>query len=228
MSNRFDRNKELINDTEQEKLKNCTVAIVGLGGLGGHISEQLARLGIGSLILIDGDKIDESNLNRQLFATEKNIGQYKTEAAIERLMLINSSVKYICHSQLLDNINAVEILSGADIVLDAVDNISTRFVLQKACKNLNIPLVHGSIGGWYGQVSFIAPGDDTLNLIYPTEATHGVEKKLGNPAFTPAVIASIEVAESLKYILNKGNLLCKKMLYVDLLNQDYTIIELNN
>jgi molybdopterin-synthase adenylyltransferase len=227
MSNRFDRNKELINDSEQEKLNSCTVAVVGLGGLGGHISEQLARLGIGSLILIDGDKIDESNLNRQLFATEKNIGHYKAEAAKERLMLVNSSAKYICHSLLLDDTNAVEIISGADIVLDAVDNIPTRFLLQKVCKKLNIPLVHGSIGGWYGQVSFIAPGDDTLNLIYQREATHGIEKKLGNPAFIPATIASIEVAESLKYILNKGNLLRKKMLYVDLLNQDYTIIELN-
>lgn len=227
MSNRFDRNKELINDSEQAKLNSCTVAVVGLGGLGGHISEQLARLGIGSLILIDGDKIDESNLNRQLFATEKNIGRYKAEAAKERLMLANSSIKYICHSLLLNDTNAVEILSGADIVLDAVDNIPTRFLLQRICKNLNIPLVHGSIGGWYGQVSFIAPGDDTLNLIYPGEITHGVEKKLGNPAFTPAVIASIEVAESLKYLLNKGNLLRKKMLYIDLLNQDYTIIKLN-
>lgn len=227
MSNRFDRNKELISEAEQKKLSSFTAAIVGLGGLGGHISEQLARLGIGSLILIDGDQIDESNLNRQIFATEKNIGHYKTEAAKERLMSVNSNTKYILHALLLDNTNAAEILSGADIVLDAVDNISTRFLLQRICKNLNIPLVHGSIGGWYGQVSFISPGDDTLYLIYPSEATHGIEEKLGNPAFIPAVIASLEVAESIKYLLNKGNLLRKKLLYVDLLNQDYTVIALD-
>jgi molybdopterin/thiamine biosynthesis adenylyltransferase len=226
MSNRFDRNKELISEIEQEKLNNFTVAVVGLGGLGGHIAEQLARLGIGKLILIDGDRIDESNLNRQLFAIEKNIGQYKTEAAKERLMSVNSNAKYICHNQLLNEINADKILSEANIVLDAVDNVSTRFVLQKTCKDLNIPLVHGSIGGWFGQVSFIYPGDDTLSLIYPEKAMHGIEEKLGNPAFIPAIIASIEVAEALKYILKKGDLLRKKMLYVDILNQDYTIINL--
>lgn len=226
MPDRYARNKELISEAEQQKLKSFTAAVVGLGGLGGHISEQLARLGIGNLILIDGDKIDESNLNRQLFATEKNIGQYKAEAANERLMAVNSNVTYTCHTSLLNESNSEELLFGANIVIDAVDNVSTRFLLQKICKKLNVPLVHGSIGGWYGQVSFIFPGDDTLSLIYPSENIHGIEKELGNPAFTPAVVASIEVSEALKYLLNKGELLQKKMLYINLLSHDYTIINL--
>lgn len=221
---RYSKNRELISTTEQEKLANFTVAVVGLGGLGGHISEQLSRLGIGRLILVDADKVDNSNLNRQIFATEKNIGQFKAEAAKARLTNINSSIEYNCHVEYFDETNAEKILSGVDIVVDAVDNIPSRFLLQKVCKNLKIPFVHGSIGGWYGQVSFIQPGDDTLNLIYPDDNVVGVKNTLGNPAFTPALIASIEVAEVLKYLLNKGELLHNKMLFVDLLHQDYMII----
>lgn len=225
-SNRYARNKELINSDEQEKLSEFTVAVVGLGGLGGNISEQLARLGIGNLILIDTDVVDETNLNRQLFATEKNIGQVKAEAAKERLMDVNSGINYIFHSVYLNDSNAESILSKANIVVDAVDNVPTRFLLQDMCKRLNIPLVHGSIGGWYGQVSFIMPGDDSLNLIYPEKNAVGIEKKLGNPSFTPALIASIEVCEVIKYLLNKGDLLIKKLLFVDLMNHDYMKIDL--
>jgi molybdopterin/thiamine biosynthesis adenylyltransferase len=87
-------------------------------------------------------------------------------------------------------------------------------------------MVHGSIGGWYGQVSFIYPGDDTLDLIYTDKQGAGVEKKLGNPAFTPALVASLEVSETLKYLLNKGELLRGKMLFIDLMMQDYMVIQL--
>lgn len=224
---RYSRNKELISEDEQRKLADYTVAVIGLGGLGGHISEQLARLGIGTLVLIDADKVDESNLNRQLFATEVSIGQLKAEAARERLAKVNSNVNLKCYSAYFDESSASQLLSGVDIVVDAVDNITTRFVLQKICKDLNLPLVHGSIGGWYGQVCFIAPGDDTLDLIYTDKQGTGVEKKLGNPSFTPAMIASAEVAETIKFLLGKGELLRKKMLFIDLLMQDYMIITLN-
>jgi len=143
-------------------------------------------------------------------------------------MAVNSNVKYTYYTSLLNESNSEELLFGANIVIDAVDNVSTRFLLQKICKKLNVPLVHGSIGGWYGQVSFIIPGDDTLSLIYPSENIHGIEKELGNPAFTPAVVASIEVSEALKYLLNKGELLQKKLLYINLLSHDYTVIELDS
>ncbi|MFA9424035.1 MAG: ThiF family adenylyltransferase [Sedimentibacter sp.] len=223
---RYSRNKKLISENEQQKLENFTVAVIGLGGLGGHVSEQLSRLGIGKLVLIDPDKIDESNLNRQLFATEKSIGQFKTEAAKERLTQVNSHTECIYYTEYFSETNADKILSGVNVVVDAVDNIETRFLLQKICKKSNLPLVHGSIGGWYGQVCFIAPGDDTLNLIYPDKKVVGVEKELGNPAFIPAMVASIEVAEVLKYVLNKGDLLQNKMLFIDLLTHDYMVIKL--
>lgn len=106
-----------------------------------------------------------------------------------------------------------------------LDNISTSFVLQNVCKNINKPLVHGSIGGWFGQVSFIMPGEDTLSLLYPNAKNIKLKCSLCNPAFTPAVVASIQVAEAIKYLLKKGNLLQKKVLFIDLLNHDYNLVE---
>lgn len=224
---RYQRNQNLISQEEQTKLAGSTVAVVGLGGLGGNTSEQLARLGIGKLILIDLDCFDPTNLNRQLFATEANLGERKVKGALDRLSQVNSELDYVCVDERLTEDNASEILKDAQIVVDAVDNIETRMMLQKICKSLKLPFVYGAIGGWYGQVSFIAPGDDTLNLIYPETGAIGIEKKLGNPSFTPALVSSIQVAEVLKYLLGKGELLQKKLLIIDLLNQDYSVIDLN-
>lgn len=223
---RYDRNRELISEREQERLTEAVVAVVGLGGLGGHSSEELARMGIGHLILIDFDVFDESNLNRQLFATEETLGHSKAEKARERLTMVNSDIVYSVHDVPLTSDNARELLLGAEIVVDALDSIPTRLILKDACRELGIPLVYGAIGGWYGQVSFIEPGDDTLDLLYPDPTAQGIEKKLGNPSFTPALVASIQVAETLKYLLGKGNLLKNKVLLIDLLCQDYQILEL--
>lgn len=224
---RYQRNKNLISPEEQTLLAGSCVAVIGLGGLGGHTAEQLARLGVGKLILIDLDCFDETNLNRQLFATEQNLGQRKVEGARQRLMAVNSALDYVYFDEKLTKENAAELLKGAQIVVDAVDNIETRLTLQAICKVLGLPLVYGAIGGWYGQVSFISPGDDTLNLIYPETDAVGIEKKLGNPAFTPAVVSSIQVAEVVKFLLGKGELLNKKLLLIDLLNQEYTVLDLN-
>lgn len=225
-SARYQRNRELISTAEQDKLRQSTVAVIGLGGLGGHSAEELARLGVGRLILMDMDYLDETNLNRQLFATEANIGQRKTQGARERLLQVNSELNYHFVDEPLTRENAKAVLSGAQIVVDGLDNIPARLILQEACRDLKIPLVYGAIGGWYGQVSFIAPGDDTLARLYPDETATGVEKRLGNPSFTPALVASIQVAETLKFLLGKGELLTKKVLLIDLLEQSYTIIDL--
>ncbi len=226
LSGRYNRNKNTISAEEQKVLKAATACVVGLGGLGGHIAEQLARLGIGELILIDGDIVEESNLNRQLFATEKTLGLNKAAAAELRLRDVNSEVRCKFHSQKLTDENALELLCGADIVFDAVDNIPTRKLMQRACRELNLPLIHGAIGGWYGQVSVVMPDDDTFDKLYPKESGKGLESVLGNPAFTPAIIASIQVAEAVKYLLGTGELLRGKLLRFDLLMQEYTIIQL--
>ncbi len=115
----------------------------------------------------------------------------------------------------MSNENCERFINGCQIVIDALDSIDDRFILQNSCKNLNIPLVHGAISGWYGQISIIYPGDDTLEHIYKSKKE--IENKLGNHSFTPGLVASIQVSEVIKVLLKKGDILRSKVLLIDLL-----------
>lgn len=223
---RYLRNQSTISLDEQAVLKASTVAVVGLGGLGGWASEYCARLGIGKLILIDYDRIETSNLNRQLFAIESNIGVDKAMAAFERLHLVNSEVVYHFEKKRLSEENAIELLNGADIVIDALDSISSRRILFKACKALNIPCVHGSIGSWFGQVLFVDPKSNVMESLYQNNHEKGIEQGLGNPVFTASCIASIQVAEICKYLLGKESDLRNRLLSIDLLNMEFITIDI--
>lgn len=223
---RYLRNQSTISLDEQTILKASTIAIVGLGGLGGWSSEFCARLGIGKIILIDQDFIEVSNLNRQVFATETAIGIEKTQAALKRLIEVNSETEYVVHKLRLDDTNAINLLRGADIVIDALDSIASRKVLVKACQSLHIPCVHGSIGSWYGQVLFLASQSNVFEHLYQNVSEKGIEQELGNPVFTAACIASIQVAEVCKYLLKKDSLLRNRLLSINLLNMEFITIDL--
>jgi len=226
MKNRYKRNIGTLTIEENEKLKDFKVCVVGCGGLGGYIIEMLGRIGVGYITAIDGDVFDESNLNRQILCQENNIGVSKAKEAKFRMEKVNSniSVNFVC--DFLDKKNTKIMLKNHDIVIDALDNIKTRFLLQESCEELEIPLIHGAIEGWYGQVCTIFPGDKTLNNIYKNKEKE-LDNKLGNPSFTPANIASIQVSEAIKVLLNKGEILRKKLLIIDLLYNEHNIIEIN-
>ena len=226
VEHRYDRNKSLISQKEQEILAEKTVGVIGAGGLGGYLAELVVRLGIGKVIVIDGDLFEESNLNRQRFSNEDNLGKPKATEAKRELERINSQVEIVAVHDRISLDNGKELLKGADLVLDGVDNARTRLLLQEICKQLEIPLVHGAIGGWYGQVSVVMPGDDTLSTIYSDPDAKGIEKALGNPSFTPALVASYQVAEALKLLLGRGEILRKKILYIDTLSNSTSILEL--
>jgi molybdopterin/thiamine biosynthesis adenylyltransferase len=226
MADRYARNKNSIDSADQAKLGACCVAVVGLGGLGGYIAEQLARIGIGKLILIDGDVFEPSNLNRQLLATESNLGRSKAEVAQERVALVNASVQVTSHATRLDADNAPRLLFDACLVMDAVDSVSTRRLLQDVCEKLDLPMVHGAISGWCGQVSFIAPKDRLIDLLYPPTLLRDSDTQWGNPPFTPGLVASIQVAEAVKWILNKGELLQNRVLRIDLSTHEYEVIKI--
>lgn len=223
---RYKRNIKALSLEENIILNNSKVCVAGCGGLGGYIIEMLGRLGAGTITAIDGDVFEESNLNRQLLMDEASIGKSKALAAKERMSCINSKIKVIAVKEFITQANAEQLLGGHNVVVDALDSISSRFILQNACENLGIPFVHGAIAGWYGQVSTIYPGERTLCKIYADSKTQGLEKELGVPSFMPALISSIEVSETVKILLGKENLLRNKLLFIDLLNHDYDIIEL--
>lgn len=223
---RYQRNMNAITPEENQRLKDFHVLVVGCGGLGGYIIEMLSRLGIGTLTVVDGDVFDETNLNRQLLSSEASIGMPKVFAAKERVGLVNSQVKVHPIHALLDLENGLDIVSGKDLVFDALDNVGSRLVLEDLCETAGVPLVHGAIAGWFGQVSVILPGDRTLHSILPEGVNKGIEVELGNPAFTPALVASIEVAEGMKVLLGRDGILQNQLLTIDLLNQEYEVLSL--
>lgn len=222
---RYQRNRQTIPTAQQLTLFRSRVAVIGCGGLGGYVLEELARLGMGTIIAIDPDVFEEHNLNRQLLATPATLGQAKVAAAAARIAEINPAVTLVPHHAAYCPANGDELLRGADVVVDALDSIQVRLALAVTCAGLGIPLVHGAIGGWYGQVATQFPGEDTLQQIYRLwENGGGVEKQLGNPAFTPAVVASIQVAEAAKILLGQGTLLRQRQLVINLLDMSFTEI----
>ncbi|MGD9475720.1 MAG: ThiF family adenylyltransferase [Eubacteriaceae bacterium] len=216
---RYERNFPAFSETDFEKIRTAKVCVVGCGGLGGYIIEMLARVGIGSLILIDGDVFEDSNLNRQLNATQKNLGDSKAKAAAQRVKLINKDVNTCYYKEFLTAENGQELIDDAIIIIDALDNVKTRLILQKLCKEKGIPLIHGAIGGWFAQVTTVFPEDDTLSRLY-SDKKDTDSKALGNPSFTPALAASIQVSECLKVITEKDDLLRNQLLYIDLLSNE--------
>lgn len=223
---RYMRNMETLSIEENERLKDFRACVVGCGGLGGNIIEQLGRLGIGHITAVDGDVFEESNLNRQLLSDICNLGCSKALEAEKRMKRVNPLITVMPIYLRLNMDNGMDIIRNHHVIIDALDNIESRLILEELAENAGIPLVHGAIAGWFGQVTTVFPGDRTLSLLYPHEAKHGIEKELGNPSFTPALVSSIQVAEAVKVMIRRGNLLRRKLLYINLLSQEYEIIEL--
>ena len=222
---RYSRNKNLMSDDEIILLSQKKVCVLGLGGLGGYIVEMLSRIGVGSLTLVDGDVFDETNLNRQLFSSMNNLGSSKALEAEKRVRGINPLTKVIPVYEFIDSSNAMKIIANHDVIVDALDSIDLRKSIARACTELNLPLVHGAIAGWYGQVATIYPNDTTLDILYPKDIKRGIEKELGNPSFTPALVASIQVSEVIKLLLNRGDLLRNSFMMIDLYTNDIEVIK---
>ena len=222
MPARYQRNRTTVSTAEQLKLFRSRVVVVGAGGLGGYVVEELARLGVGTLAVADPDTFEEHNLNRQLLASVGNLGAPKVEAAVERVGTINPAVRLVPLRLHFSRENGPELLSGADAAVDALDTVTDRVELARACREAGVPMVHGAIAGWYGQMATQMPGEDITPFIYPPgSAPKGVETKLGNPSFTPAVVASLQVAEVCKILLGKGGILNRRMLLLDLLEMAF-------
>jgi molybdopterin/thiamine biosynthesis adenylyltransferase len=224
---RYQRNRQSITTRRQLRLFRAKVAVIGCGGLGGYVVEELARLGAGQLTVIDPDVFEEHNLNRQVLATFTVLGKAKVETAAERVKEINPAVTVIPVKRAFTKENGPELLKGMDVVVDALDSISVRLELAEVCKSLNIPLVHGSIGGWYGQVTTQFPGEDALEKLYPKHAAKkGIETELGNLSFTAGFVAAIEAAEVCKILVGEGTPLRRRMLTINLLDMEIVEIQL--
>lgn len=216
MPRRYLRNLGTVGFEGQKKLLKSRVAVIGLGGLGGYISLALARMGVGTLVLVDGDVFVDHNLNRQALSEVNAMGKPKAEVAERVVARINPAVEVIAWKEFVRADNLDRILERCQVVVDGLDNMPARLDLEEAARKAGIPLVHGAIAGFTGQVLTIFPGDPGLKAIYgenPPE--RGAEVELGTPAATPMMVAAIQVQEVIKILLGKGQLLRRKLLLID-------------
>lgn len=222
---RYQRNQRSLSCGQQLSLFRSKVAVIGCGGLGGYIVEELARVGIGNITIVDPDTFEEHNLNRQLFSKLDNLGQPKVAVAADRILEINPAVTIVPVHDAFTGRNGSVLIEKVDVVADALDSIHRRLELAEVCEKCGIPLVHGSVGGWYGQVTTQFPGEYTLQKIYSRhDDERGIEKDLGNLSFVVPIIASIEVAEIVKILLGEGSTLRGKMLSLNFLDVEFTEI----
>lgn len=225
---RYLRNYGTVGLDGQLALLRATVAVIGLGGLGGFVVEGLVRMGVGRLVLVDGDTFGEHNLNRQLLSDETSLGQSKAHVAAERARRVNPSVEAIPHVEWASEETLPGILSDVDVVVDALDRLPTRLILQAQAARANVPMVHGAIAGWMGQVMTILPGDPGLYALYGKDVPEqGVEAELGCPVASPMLVAAWQVHETIKLLLHKGELLRNKMLFIDTLVNEMRILALS-
>jgi molybdopterin/thiamine biosynthesis adenylyltransferase len=216
---RYLRNLGTVGMEGQARLLRAAVAVVGLGGLGGYVAEALARMGVGRLILIDGDVFEEHNLNRQVLSTEGRLGDSKAQTAKQHIAEINGAVEVTAQATVLTRENLPTLLAGADVIVDGLDRLPTRLMLQEGAQALGIPLVHGSIAGFLGQVMTIFPGDPGLRGLYGEAdglPERGLEAQLGTPAATPMAVAAWEAQEAVKVLLGRGKLLRNRLLVMDM------------
>ena len=218
---RYQRNRTTLTQSGQLELFRSRVAVIGCGGLGGYVIEELARLGVGQLVAIDPDVFEEHNLNRQLLSSPRSLGQAKVEMAAARVAEVNPAVTLTPWQVAFGAANGDELFQGVQVVVDALDSIPVRLELVEVCSRLGIPLVHGAIAGWYGHVATQFPGEQSIQKIYASWVEgKGIEQQLGNPSFTPAVVASLEVAEVCKVLLGQGEPLQRRQLAIDLLEME--------
>jgi molybdopterin/thiamine biosynthesis adenylyltransferase len=213
---RYSRNQKTLSCADQLKLLEAHIAVIGLGGLGGTVAEILARLGIGTITLVDGDTFDESNLNRQLFCTTSTLGQSKAEAAEARLKSVNPAVQPIPFKEFFSAVNSGRLLAGVDLAVDCLDTITDRFVLEQACRKNSIPLISAAIGGTSGQATVIFPEDEGLRSIYGTAETapsRGAEAAYGTLPFAAFYMAAVECA-ALAGLLLSGSSNLRNRLFV--------------
>jgi len=197
----------------QERLKKAKVFVAGAGGLGCPISVYLAVAGVGHIRIADHDRIDLSNLNRQILHWNRDIGRLKADSVGEKLSEINPYVKIEAMSKTIDEGSVSSLTDGFDAIVDAMDNWPARYILNRAAVERKIPLFHGAVRGLEGRAMTIIPGKTAcLRCMY-----HGTPPPEKSPVLgaTPSIIASIQVTEVIKYLVGVGDLLADRLLIYD-------------
>jgi len=201
---RYARNMGIFGISGQMKLLSSKVLVVGCGGLGTWVIEICARAGIGELHLLDGDVFEETNLNRQLYCTPGNLGKSKAQEAAERVSLVNPACEAHPLFLRLTEENASSLLRGKNAAVDALDNNSSREILFRHARKEGVPVIHGAVGGMWGQCGILFPEDPSLLDFFASPGEElpegGAEKEKGNPPCTVASIGALQATLLLKLL----------------------------
>ena len=219
---RYARNCPALTEEESVALGRKRVLVVGCGGLGGHIIDQLARIGVGMLRVVDGDVFEVSNLNRQLLSQVPLLGISKAKAAAEHIARVNPDITAEAVEAFMNEENVRSLIAGCDAVLDALDNIPGRRILAAACEEAGIPYIYGAIQGWVAQAGVSMPGDHLIETLFPAEVEIRDKSVL---SFTPALCASMQCALCVKLLTGRP-VKTGTIYYFDLLNQEFETISM--
>ncbi len=208
----------------QKKLLEAKVLVVGAGGLGSPASIYLAAAGVGTIGIIDADRVDLTNLHRQVLHFDKDVNRYKTASAKEHLEALNPDVKVIEHRTFLDASNALEIIGGYDVVINGCDNFATRYLVNDACVLLKKPLIDASILRFEGQATVYLPGQGCYRCLYPEPPPPGMVPNCAQAGIIGALaghMGTLQAVEAIKVILGIGEPLAGRMLLYDALRGEY-------
>jgi sulfur-carrier protein adenylyltransferase/sulfurtransferase len=199
----------------QQKLKQAKVLVIGAGGLGCPALTYLAAAGVGTIGIVDFDRVEMSNLHRQVLYGVSDVGRPKALAAAERLRSQNPHIRVVTHTEGLTRDNALTIAKDYDLVVDGSDNFPTRYLVNDTCVLLDIPLVFGSIYKFEGQVSvFNYQGGPTYRCLYPTPPEEGEVPncaEIGVLGILPGIIGSLQAVEAIKLVTGLGEVLSGKL-----------------
>ena len=217
-----------VGEEGQEKLKRSKVLVVGAGGLGAPNLQYLTAAGIGELSIMDDDLVNEDNLHRQILYGGHDLGKLKTIIAKERLNTLNPFIKHHVINIRLNSGNALRVIKEYDLVIDATDNFSTRYLINDACIILGKPWIYGSVYQYEGEVSvFNYKNGPSIRCLFE----HVEDKKnIPNPAdsglfgILPGIIGSFQANEAIKVITGIGEALSGKLLYFNTLNNNSRLI----
>ncbi len=213
---RYDRQLRILGfGTEaQLRLKNSTVLVVGAGGLGSAASLYLAAGGVGRLKIVDYEKVELSNLNRQILYTTRDIGELKVEVASRKLLDLNPEIRVEPIQEQVTEENLPRLLEGADLVLDCLDNFRSRFLLNRACVEESKPLIHGAVYGMEGRLMTVIPGEGPcLRCLMPRDLKeHDMTPVLGP---LPGIVGALEALEAIKLLTGLGKPAVGRLLVID-------------
>lgn len=212
----------------QDKLKAAAVLVVGAGGLGVPVLQYLAGMGVGRIVIVDGDRISISNLHRQVLYTEAEVGLQKAEVAAKKLSALNPLVKIEWHPFMLTPQNALSLIDTADLVIDATDNFASRYLINDACVIAGKPFIYGAVQQYEGQLSvFNYQNGPTYRCLYPEQPSPGAVpdcNEAGVLGVVPGIVGSLQALEAVKVITGIGRTLSGTLKIIDFLNgEEYKV-----